>query len=87
MFRGDDDQRLGEAAGLGPIIAAVYEGLNRRGECRYVVDDANTMHLKLYPQLPLPAPLRSYEVPVRTRDLDVLATRGTKCDRSNTCFL
>lgn len=62
-------------AELSRILEAVLEGLNTRGECFIAVDAFDTIALKLFltSLLPDPPEINLFDVPVRLRDLNLLA--------------
>jgi len=65
-------ERHGE---LSRILEAVLNGLNSRGECFIAVDAFDTIALKLFftSLLPEPPEVNHFDVPIRLRDLNLLA--------------
>jgi hypothetical protein len=60
-------------AALKGILVSILHGLNLRGECFVHVDSCDTIALKLFAAQPEPPAIRDSDVPVRLRDLDMLA--------------
>ncbi|CAM9426561.1 unnamed protein product, partial [Phaeothamnion confervicola] len=57
---------------LGTILPQVLAGLNCRGDCAIVLDDANMLNLKLFWSPASPRSVRDHEVPVMLQDPEVL---------------
>jgi nitrogen permease regulator 2-like protein len=65
-----------EKAKLGGLLPEILHGLNTLGECFVRVGSGDTIALKLFPALPPPPDISDHDVPLPTRNLDMLAGNG-----------
>jgi hypothetical protein len=65
-----------EKAKLAELLPSILHGLNTRGECFVRAGAGDTIALKLFPVLPQPTEIADHNVPLPTRDLDMLTGNG-----------
>ena len=57
-------------AHLCSVLEQIMDDMNSHHECRIVIDEENTLDLKLFPQLATPTPIQDYQVPILVQTLD-----------------
>jgi len=59
-------------ASIEQILPQIHKLLTEEGEASILLDEANTLYLKLFPQLSPPPEILSHQVPIQIRDLSSL---------------
>ena len=55
---------------LNSVLEQIMTDINSYHECRIVIDEENTLDLKLFPQLQLPPTIQDYQVPILVQNID-----------------